>query len=1261
MTVSQYFVYRRPVAWTLLVATLAWGVYAYKSMPQRQDPVIQVRMGIVQTAYPGADAVEVEQEVTRKIEKRLAENPAVEHVRSISREGLSVVFVDLFDTTKNAEAVWQDLDNKLSAMKDLPTSGGMPLRPTLDKDFGDTVAVLLTLTSPPVPDREVESRAETLRKVLAVARDARPEPLRSRRFSTAIVHPKEVDARLIDRLGSSLLQDLSAAGLAEDGRTWTALSAGGIDFRLPEGRNESDLRKAVGDWETKTLALGLGHPDVWPQVLAGDLETLAAGMKRRVQAEPGGVARYSYEELHRFADQLQDRLRQAPRVGKIEQIGVVDEALYLYYSNRKMSPYGQDPASLARRLEQRNMNQSGGMVELPRQNLAVKASGKLTGDGDDLGSMVVDVREGRPMYLRDLVEIVRGSDDPPTLLNFRTHKYAPGSSPTKDEPAHAPFWQPKTQHGGESHAAPDPAAQEHPAGEGGPPTLWTSRAVTLAVRHIKGTQIARFSEDVDAALVSMKGVLPDDLRIERTSDEPQRVSHKIEHFNDSFLEAVVIVVVVALLFMEWRSALIVSLSIPVTLAMTLGVCQLLGVDLQQISIAALIIALGLLVDDPVVAGDAINREIAHGVPRDVAAWLGPQKLSRAILYATVTNCVAFLPLLLIPGIVGEFIWSLPVVVTASLVCSRIVSMTFVPLLGYYLLRGQKGMEAGVEGGRGSRFARWYNGFSEMCMEYKWASLAICVAALAAGGSLIPLVGTAFFPKDLHTLFTVDVHLPEGSSIRESKAEALRTIAVIDQMSGDEVESYTTFVGAGGPRFWLSSTPEPPTSNYAQILVHTRDPYDTVRLAERLKRELPPKIAAARVGVLQLESGPPVGIPVQIRLMGTKAADLRMLSDQLQGFMRDFPGTENIHDDWGPEHLQIRLHVDPDKAEVAGVTHRDVANLTSGSLSGTTTTSIRERDRLIPVVLRLRPDERGRLADLRTLSVVGSQSGARVPLDQIAAFRPEFVAPKICRRDHEECVTVKCDVLPGVLPSRVVEYLEAKLAAASKEWPPGTHYAIGGEKEEQEKGFASMSIAMMVSIASIYVALVLQFNSLTKPLVVFAAVPFGMVGGMMGLLIFNVPLGFFALLGQSSLAGVIISHVIVLFEYIEEAHERGEPLRRAVIDAALVRLRPVLVTVLATIGGLIPLALKGGPLWEPLCYVQIMGLLVATLVTKIVVPVLYVIFVEDLGWIRWSAPGEHVEEGPPAEYRDAAAHGRIDPAHDAVSGSHSGVMLAPQGV
>ncbi|HVA48849.1 MAG TPA: efflux RND transporter permease subunit [Pirellulales bacterium] len=1181
MTTAQYFVYKRPVAWTLFFATALWGVYAYHSMPQRQDPLLQVRSGVVVTAYPGASAVEVEQELSRKVEKKLAENPAVEHVRSVSRQGVSVVYVDLYDTVKDAEQTWQDLDNKLAAMTDLPTAGGQPLRPRLDKDFGDTVTVMLTVSSPPVSDFEVDVRAQVIARRLAELRASRPSALRDRRMSSVLVHPASFDASLVERLGRSALAALAERGLAEDGQYLKMLGAAAIDFRLSPGTDPERLRRDFQRWQERTLGASLtSYPDVWPPVVVESLEELPGALKTRCQAEPGGVATYSYEQLHRFADVIQDRLRQSSKIGKIEQLGVVDEAVYLYLSGRRLGASGLDIETLRQRIAQRNIDVPGGTFELPRQNLTVRPSGKLNGPAD-LAEIVVDVREGYPVYLRDLVEVVRGYDDPPRILNLRTIK----------------------------------------AGE----RLWTTRAVTLSIRQVKGSQIADFSREVDAALASLKGVLPDDLRIERTSDEPERVKHKIGEFKQCLLEAIVIVVVVALLFMEWRSALVVAVSIPITLAMTLGLCSILGIDLQQVSIAALIIALGLLVDDPVVACDAINREMAHGVRRDVAAWLGPQKLSRAISYATVTNCVAFLPLLLIGGLVGEYIYSLPVVVTASLVASRIVSMTFIPLLGYYMLKGQPGMESGLlPGGKASRFARLYNGFSELCTRYKWTTLAACLIVLATALSLTPLIGTSFFPKDLHTVFTVDLLLPEGTPVRQTKAETMRAIAELDRLLGDEAQAYTTFVGAGGARFWLSIVPEQPAPNYAQIMVHTRDRGRTSALADRLKRELPPRLATARVHVNQLEAGPPVGLPVQVRILGPDMATLRKVGDQVKSLMRAFPGATDIQDDWEPETLRLGLHVAAQRANIAGVTNESLANLVHGALAGLTATNIRERDRLIPVVLKLRPDERSRLDDLRTLSLPTAGGASHVPLDEVAAFCPEAVAPKVARRDHQRCLTVKCDTVRGVLPSSVVKYLESKLPESARGWPAGYQYVFGGEKEEQEKGFGSTCMAMLMSLAAIYLALVMQFNSLTKPLVVFTAVPFGMVGGLMGLLFFNVPIGFLALLGLASLAGVIISHIIVLFEYIEEAHERGEPLRKAVIDAALVRLRPVLVTVLATVGGLIPLALRGGPLWEPLCYVQIVGLLLATLVTKVLVPVLYVVFVEDLKLIRWSAPAS----GPP---------------------------------
>ncbi|HET6880748.1 MAG TPA: efflux RND transporter permease subunit, partial [Pirellulales bacterium] len=422
LTTSQYFVYKRPIAWTLLCATALWGGYAYRSMPERQDPLIQIRSGVVVTRYPGASAAEVEQELTRKVEKKLAENPAVEHVRSVSREGLSVVYVDLYEDVKNAERAWQDLDNKLAAMTNLPTVGGNPLRPLLDKDFGDTVAVMLTISSPPVSDFEIERRAEVIARRLGEIRAGRPAGSRDRRMSSVLVHPTSFDAGLVERLGRKALEALAEKGLASDGQYVRMMGAAAIDFQLAPGVDPDRLRRDFQHWQEQTLGASLtSYPDVWPPAVVESLDELAEEMKRRCQAEPGGAARYSYEELHRYADVIQDRLRQSPKVGKIEQLGVVDQAVYLYTSGRRLGAAGIDIHAVRERVAQRNTDLPGGTFELPQQNLTVKPSGKLA-ETADLQDIVIDVRDGYPVYLRDLVEVVRGYEDPPRTLNFRTVK-----------------------------------------------------------------------------------------------------------------------------------------------------------------------------------------------------------------------------------------------------------------------------------------------------------------------------------------------------------------------------------------------------------------------------------------------------------------------------------------------------------------------------------------------------------------------------------------------------------------------------------------------------------------------------------------------------------------------------------------------------------------------------------------------------------------------------------------------------------------------
>jgi multidrug efflux pump subunit AcrB len=1200
MNIPQYFVTKRPIAWTAMISVLVWGIYSYMMMPQRQDPIIPVVTGVVITPYPGAEAEKVEQEVTRKIERKVAENPAVEYVKSISRPGISIVYVELFESERNAELVWQDIRGKLGEIKDLPVAAGRPTQSILNKDFGDSVAVMLTISSPPVTDLEIKLRARSIREAIDAHRKQMPIPSPAQRWTGVLVYPNTVARTSVVRMGRTLAEQLTEAGIARDVAIVEAPSAGMLDVTLNPGKTRDDLQKVTDRWERQTIGAGEFHPDVWQPFWIQDLSLLEKELRTHARDK------YSYRELKEFADRIRDRLKQSPYVAQIDLVGHQDEQVWLSYSGQRLNQFNITPLSIVSRIQERNINIPGGKVELPDQNVVVRPTGEYT-SAAEIGQTTMDVSsDGYALYLRDLVEVTRGYEDPSNVMNFRTVK---------------------VPHGGEHSTT---ASSDSHESEGTVPDhyeLQTGRAITISVRQVKGTHIADYDRDLSAAIADLKQALPADLRLERTSNEPGAVHDKIENFNHCLIEAVVIVVLMSLLFMEWRSALLIAVAIPLTVAFTLGLSHTFGIDIQQVSIAALIIALGLLVDCPVVAADAINRELANGHPRHIAAWLGPKRLSHAIFFATLTMVVAFLPLLLVKGKTGDFIYSLPIVVTFSLIAAMLVSWTFAPLMGFYFLKGQRGFDRSGDDKPMSGFPRWYKAFVENCIAHRYRSVTIALVILGAGVLVCRSIGTSFFPKDLHSVFVVNLDLPEGSPIRATRDVAMEAVRKIDALEGKHIRSYTTFVGAGGPRFWLSIEPEQRADNYAQILVHTASKKETAAIVARLREELPLQIAESRVRTQMLETGPPIGIPVQLRIFGEDIQTLRELSAQVKARMRAIPGVIDVHDDWGDPVFQMTLKIDSDRAALSGLTNQDIATTVGTGLSGLAISQLRERDKLIGIALRLRPSERSQLDDLFSLNVVNASSGVRVPLSQIASFERQIITPKVRRRDHERCITVRCDAMNGVLPSEIVNQLQAVLPAPSSShianaaanavsFPVGYHWEFGGEKFEQDKGFRSLTAALIVSFVAIYLALVVQFNSVTQPLLIYAAVPFGIVGGLIGLAIMGASFGFMAFLGVASLAGLIISHVIVLFDFIEEMKHKGEPLRQAVVDAGLARLRPVLTTVLAAVGGLIPLALKGGPLWEPMCYVQIAGMLVATLVTLVVVPVLYVIFVEDLHLVRW---------------------------------------------
>jgi multidrug efflux pump subunit AcrB len=561
-------------------------------------------------------------------------------------------------------------------------------------------------------------------------------------------------------------------------------------------------------------------------------------------------------------------------------------------------------------------------------------------------------------------------------------------------------------------------------------------------------------------------------------------------------------------------------------------------------------------------------------------------------------------------------------------------MTFIPLLGYYILRpGRKSAEP-IARRREHGFAGWYYRVGRWAIAHRWQVALGSLVVLLLGGWIGARLKPEFFPKDLQYLSYVEVWLPEDAPLIATRAtteqveELVRRHAheyfthhVDDSHGEGGLVSLTTFMGGGGPRFWSTFSPEPRQTNYALIVLQTRSKQHTPGLVPALQAVLSREVSGARVNVRELETGPPVGIPVSVRLSGDHMPTLRALSAELMDIFRRNPHAERVQDDWGAESFAVDVAIDPDRANRAGLTNADVAASTAVGLNGLELTALHEGDRTIPVVARLRMDERARLGDLSNLYVYSSEGAQRVPLRQIASLSSGMRPEKIQRRNQFRTITVGAFPREGKLASEVMMASRAEIDRFTANLPPGIKLEIAGEMEKQQDGFGELAVILGISIGMIFLALAVQFQNAVKPLIVFGAIPYGFVGALAALWVMGSPFGFMAFLGIVSLVGVIVSHVIVLFDFIEEARERGEGLEEALLDAGILRLRPVLITVGATVFALVPLALHGGPLWEPLCYAQIGGLAFATVITLLLVPVFYSIAVKDLRIVRWEA-GRH---------------------------------------
>jgi multidrug efflux pump subunit AcrB len=1172
--VARYFVEHRQVSWVLFVGVLAWGIWAYQSMPKRKDPDIPVRQVAVVTPWPGQSAERVEQLVTRKIEEKIAQNIRVSEVTSRSRSGLSVVYAEVDERVTEPAKEFDDIKIKLDSLTDLPDGAG-PVQ--YIKEFGETSALMLTVASPPASGAQLDLLASEVEKAITPA---------SVNIALCSLGPQD----------HSFLReaaDLLSGQMREHGLGRELQLVDGNGFVLIRGNAAAKgLPRAIERlWEELPQRADL-HPEVWEPIV------IVPGMSVHDVFRSRAGAKYSYRELDDFTDRIEKAIKIAPEVSRVTRVGLLEEQVELLYSQDRIAGFGTVPTIIPGILQRRNTTTPAGTLSTGGRNLELEQTNEFRVLEDIDRTVIGQATNGTLLYLRDLGIARRGYQHPARFLSYFTHKDASGA------------WQ-------------------------------RGRSITLSVEMRKNDQIDRFGTAVDARIEDVRKSLPDDLVIARTSDQKRQVREKIDLFNRSLWEAILLVVFVSLVgFWEWRSALLMAVSIPVTLAMTFGFMQLLGLDIQQMSIASLIIALGLLVDDPVVAGDAIKRELAHGESRSVAAWLGPTKLSKAILYATITNVAAYLPFLLLTGDVGRYIYSLPVTIACSLVASRLVSMTFIPLVAFYLLRAKQ--EPIAHELREKGFGKWYARAVTFAINHRWKVLAASSILLVFGGYFLSALHHQFFPRENFYIAYVDVRLAEDAPLQATELAARQAEKVIEEVTakldrgGESVlASITSFVGAGSPRFWFSVRPEPLAPNYAQLLLQFTHDEDTNGLVGPLQDALSSRVPGARVDVRTVETGPPTLMPLSIRVLGEDVTLLHAEAEKLKAILKSSPLAINIRDDWGNNGIRAHFEVDQDRASLAAVSSQDIAISSYSALAGIPVGVMREGRKNIPIVQLMNYGQRDTATALNQLYVYSSQRPQNIMLGQVAklVYAPEPL--EIHRVNQFRAITVSGLPRAGHVASEVTDPLMSKIADFERQLPPGYRMEIVGELKEQIKGQKQSLTVALASLLAIYLALVFQFKNAIKPLIVLAGIPFGAVGAVAGVWLMHMPLGFLVILGITSLIGVIVSHVIVLFDFIEERHEDGAPFRDALIDAGILRIRPVLITVGATVLALFPLALHGGPLWEALCYAQIGGLSLATLVTLFIVPVIYSIFVLDLKVIAWDGRATNKETLTPDPMVDSS--------------------------
>jgi multidrug efflux pump len=920
-------------------------------------------------------------------------------------------------------------------------------------------------------------------------------------------------------------------------------------------------------------------PDIWYQVRkkVGDIRgTLPSGVVGPDFNDEFGdtyatvygftADGFTQRELRDHVDEIRKRLLALPDISKIDTLGAQDERVYVEFSTDKLAGLGIDRTQLIAALDAQNGVIPAGVVQTGDEKILVRVSGAFQSEQDLLA--VTFVANGRTIRLGDIATVTRGPADPAQPM-FRVN------------------------------------------GRDG---------IGLAIAMRKGGDVQALGHNVKQAMAEITANLPAGIEPTLIADQTVIVEHAVDEFMEALWEAVAIILAVSLISLGARAGAVVALAIPLVLAAVFMVMMIDGIDLQRISLGALIIALGLLVDDAMITVETMVGRLERNDSKESAATFAYSSTAFPMLSGTLVTIAGFVPIGFARSGAGEYTFSIFAVVAIALIVSWIVAVLFTPLLGVWILKKPKVVHEGKPG----RIMRAYRRFLLLAMRARWVTIAATLCLFAAALFGTRFVPQQFFPSSDRPELLVDLQLPDNASIYATRDLSAR---VDKLLNGDpDVDHWSTYVGRGAVRFYLPLNVQLPNDFFSQLVVVTKGLPERERVRAKLEQALADEFPSVVGRVYPLELGPPVGWPLQYRVSGPDADQVRATAFKVAQILGADPRARNVNYNWMEPARTVRIRVDQDKARLLGLSSQELAQSLNVVASGVTATQMRSGIYLVDVLIRATPEQRMSLATIRALQVP-LPDGRTVPLSQIASIEYGQESPIVWRRDEQPTVNVQADLVPGTQAATVVEALSPKIAALNASLQNGLHVDVGGTVEESTKAQASVAAVMPLMLVLILTVLMLQLQSFSRLFLVLSVAPLGLIGVVAALLVSDKPLGFVALLGVLALTGMIARNSVILIDQIEKDKARGMHPWDAVVEAATHRFRPILLTAAAAILGMIPIAPT--IFWGPMAYAIMGGLAVATLLTLVFLPALYV------AWFRIKSP-----EAEPKPNADQAPSGPL---------------------